>query len=338
MADDPTINEEERLERERKRRAIEDVLNDVGFSEVLKALFHALFDDFLFGRGPEEGPDADDVPDTPEQIADITRGLAEVTPQYQEYQREHAGDEVIFSSPIEGQAEVTSNFGHRAPPKPGASSEHKGVDIGARGNTRSPNILAAADGIVLFAGRKSGYGNLVIIGHPGGVQTYYGHMTGDKMPRAGQQVLRGQVIGVMGSEGISTGNHLHFEVRRNGVPVQPEINGVPVRKGNDLEGDRVSGTPVAFNASADRDDEPTRSAIAPQRVAAPAPKPAAVRAAPTPTPKPEEHHGIPEEVVLLARQAGENIRKASDEAAKAGDQAVKFAQGALTRLGGMFRV
>ncbi len=94
---------------------------------------------------------------------------------------------------------------------------HTGVDFGAATGTA---IHAAASGVVLLAGYTRGYGNCIIIDHGGGVATLYGHCSWLGVSE-GQSVKQGAVIGRVGATGYATGPHLHFEVRRNGVPVQP---------------------------------------------------------------------------------------------------------------------
>lgn len=94
---------------------------------------------------------------------------------------------------------------------------HTGIDID---NRSYPPIYAAAAGTVEFSGRLGGYGNLVIINHGGGLSTYYAHNSVNYVAK-GTQVTKGQTIAKMGSTGRSTGPHLHFEVRRNGRPVNP---------------------------------------------------------------------------------------------------------------------
>jgi len=94
---------------------------------------------------------------------------------------------------------------------------HTGVDID---NRSRPSVFAATDGTVEFAGWLGGYGNLLIVNHGDGLSTYYAHL--DKFyVSKGQKVAKGAAIGKMGSTGRSTGPHLHFEVRRNGRPVNP---------------------------------------------------------------------------------------------------------------------
>ncbi|KQT34850.1 hypothetical protein ASG29_01450 [Sphingomonas sp. Leaf412] len=117
--------------------------------------------------------------------------------------------------PVAGR--VTSTFGMRLHPLLGFMRMHKGMDIGA---PHGAPILAAVDGVVAFAGRSGGYGNFIKLAHPGGLASGYGHMSRFAV-RAGQRVRRGQVIGYVGSTGISTGPHLHWEVWKNGRPVNP---------------------------------------------------------------------------------------------------------------------
>jgi murein DD-endopeptidase MepM/ murein hydrolase activator NlpD len=112
---------------------------------------------------------------------------------------------------------MTSRFGMRFHPVLGYGRMHKGIDYGAP--MGSP-ILAATSGTVNFAGWHGGHGNYVQIRHTGGLGTGYAHMSRIKV-RAGQQVTAGQVIGYVGSTGISTGPHLHFEVFKNNVAVNP---------------------------------------------------------------------------------------------------------------------
>ncbi len=96
---------------------------------------------------------------------------------------------------------------------------HKGVDYAA---PRGTPIKAAGDGKVLLAGRRGGYGNTVIIQHGNRYQTLYGHMQGfAKGVKTGGSVKQGQVIGYIGTTGLSTGPHLHYEFQVNGVHVDP---------------------------------------------------------------------------------------------------------------------
>src|SRR5690606_7701350 len=115
----------------------------------------------------------------------------------------------FIRSPIQF-ARLSSNFGSRRHPILGTMRMHKGVDYAAR--TGTP-IMAAGDARVQFAGTQRGYGNVVILDHGRGHTTLYGHMSRLGGYRTGQRVAQGQVIGYVGSTGMSTGPHLHYEFR-----------------------------------------------------------------------------------------------------------------------------
>jgi murein DD-endopeptidase MepM/ murein hydrolase activator NlpD len=112
---------------------------------------------------------------------------------------------------------IVSGFGYRTHPVYGTTRFHAGVDIdGACGQP----IFAGEDGTVLSAGYNGGYGNATVIDHGGGLSTLYAHQSSIGVS-SGQKVSRGQQIGLVGTTGLSTGCHLHFEVRVNGEPVDP---------------------------------------------------------------------------------------------------------------------
>ena len=113
---------------------------------------------------------------------------------------------------------LTSGFGSREDPFTSDHSMHSGLDIAAREGT---DVIAPAGGIVIFAGEKAAYGNCIVIDHMrGDITTLYGHLSA-MLVKPGEKVQRGQHIGKIGTTGRSTGPHLHYEVRINGVPVNP---------------------------------------------------------------------------------------------------------------------
>lgn len=122
-----------------------------------------------------------------------------------------------FIWPTNATRGLTSTFGGRASPGGIGSTNHQGVDIGAAYGT---NILAAKSGTVIQAGWNGGYGYCVTINHGGGVCTLYGHMS-SVMVSVGQSVSQGQVIGLVGSTGNSTGAHIHYGLYVNGVATNP---------------------------------------------------------------------------------------------------------------------
>jgi len=112
---------------------------------------------------------------------------------------------------------ITSPFGNRNSPFTGIVTFHEGVDIAAQ--TGTP-VMAPADAVVVKAGFGSGYGNMVELSHGYGIKTVFGHNSRLNV-KAGQRVRRGDVISYVGDSGSSTGPHLHYEVRLNGLPVNP---------------------------------------------------------------------------------------------------------------------
>ncbi|HEX9113331.1 MAG TPA: M23 family metallopeptidase, partial [Nitrospirota bacterium] len=112
---------------------------------------------------------------------------------------------------------ITSPYGNRRSPFSGQLTFHEGIDIAAQ--TGTP-VTAPADGVVVKAGFGSGYGNMVEISHGYGIKTVFGHNSRLNV-KAGQRVRRGDVIAYVGDSGSSTGPHLHYEVRLNGLPVNP---------------------------------------------------------------------------------------------------------------------
>lgn len=126
------------------------------------------------------------------------------------------GVSVPSRRPIE-QMSLSSSYGMRVHPVTGKLARHNGIDIPAPYGTP---IYATADGIVGRAQRLGGYGNYVEVEHGNAIQTRYGHMS-SFIVRPGQQVKKGDILGYVGSTGRSTGNHLHYEVRIEGAPVNP---------------------------------------------------------------------------------------------------------------------
>ncbi len=124
---------------------------------------------------------------------------------------EYAGGELLW--PLPGYYTITSHFGGRADPITGVWSSHGGTDIRAPYGTP---ILSANDGVVIFSGWHYSYGNYVIVDHGGGIATLYAHAS-KLLVSKGDPVLKGDPVALVGSTGYSTGNHLHLEVRVNGV-------------------------------------------------------------------------------------------------------------------------
>jgi len=112
---------------------------------------------------------------------------------------------------------LTSGFGFRTHPVFGGRRFHNGIDIGAK---HGSSVFAADSGVVLISEYSSGYGNYIVLSHGNGVTTLYAHLS-SRSVSAGATVSKGQVIGLIGSTGVSTGPHLHFEVSVNGSRINP---------------------------------------------------------------------------------------------------------------------
>jgi murein DD-endopeptidase MepM/ murein hydrolase activator NlpD len=113
---------------------------------------------------------------------------------------------------------LTSTFGERTDPYTNRRVMHKGIDFAA---DHGSNVLAPADGIVVFVGYRGEYGKTVVADHGYGIQTHFAHLSSYKV-EVGERLKRGQVFAAVGKTGRTTGVHLHYEVRVNGIPQDPE--------------------------------------------------------------------------------------------------------------------
>lgn len=180
--------------------------------------------EFNFDHTPGMGG-AESVSDVP--AADLLGDLSDLQVQFDQSGRQLSVLEAMLydrqvqlkstPSTLPSPGYITSGFGTRSDPFSGGRAHHMGIDFSA--NTGDP-VHAAADGVVSFAGVKSGYGNVVEIDHGNGYSTLYGHNS-KLIVRAGDIVRAGQQLAKAGSTGRSTGPHVHFEVHVNGRPVNP---------------------------------------------------------------------------------------------------------------------
>ncbi len=123
----------------------------------------------------------------------------------------------VMAWPVPSSQRITSSYGYRIHPVYGTKKFHSGIDIGAGYGV---DIIAAADGTVTLSADNGGYGKCLIINHGSGISTLYGHNS-VLLVSKGQKVTKGQLIAKAGSTGVSTGPHLHFEVRVNGSTADP---------------------------------------------------------------------------------------------------------------------
>lgn len=166
-----------------------------------------------------------DLGNTKDKLSELQAAAAAAERKQQEKNSgysNNAGASVItgngtFTHPCPGYTYISSEFGYREQPIAGASTNHKGMDFAAPAGTP---IYAAASGTVTSASYSDNAGNMIVINHGNGLQTYYMHCN-SMYVRAGQTVSKGQNIGAVGSTGNSSGPHLHFQVMQNGTPVNP---------------------------------------------------------------------------------------------------------------------
>ncbi|MEG2338490.1 MAG: peptidoglycan DD-metalloendopeptidase family protein [Clostridium sp.] len=123
-----------------------------------------------------------------------------------------------FTWPVPGHKYISSKFGYRKHPISGQMKLHSGIDIPAPAGTP---VVAASSGKVVMSKYHNAYGNFIAVDHGGGVVSYYAHNT-ERLVSVGDTVSKGQKIATVGTTGYSTGNHLHFEIKKNGQFVDPE--------------------------------------------------------------------------------------------------------------------
>ncbi len=175
------------------------------------------------GGGPEKASLQENKVD--EVAQDLAKVLAEIDDRKRKLvlletlimERDLKSHSVPDGWPLITGGVVTSTFGMRRHPISGRRSMHKGIDISGK---HGADIVAMADGLVIFSGRKTGYGKIVEIRHPDGLETRYAHNSRNLVSK-GDLVTKGQVIAKLGSTGRSTGPHVHFEVRRDGQALNP---------------------------------------------------------------------------------------------------------------------
>ena len=185
---------------------------------------------FLLGMGGEKDTDTqsgeqyiqDFKNDTDEYFSTLQETIQQQQRTIQDLEEHfatqaHSIASTPYSWPVPGATRITSKFGKRTNPVTEQHAMHWGIDIGA---AKSTPIVSTADGIVIFSGEKSTFGDVIVIDHGSGYTTFYGHCSVLEKQR-GDRVKRGDTIARVGSSGRSSSNHLHYEIRVDGTAHDP---------------------------------------------------------------------------------------------------------------------
>lgn len=185
--------------------------------------------EFDFSQPPASGGPDDAVPGASQSVTDLVAGM-DVLERVLHDRLEQLTvlEEWVMNNEVRRQTLpsglpvvsgwISSDFGRRINPVTGKAQTHEGVDFPGE---KGAKVLSVAAGVVTKSERMSGYGNVVEIRHADGLTTRYGHNQ-ENLVKEGERVEKGQVIALLGSSGRSTGPHVHFEVRKDGSPVDPE--------------------------------------------------------------------------------------------------------------------
>jgi len=207
-----------------KKAQVESDLNEV------KALYAELADrkaalelneqskEAMISKLNEQIEETEDISEEAERaITEFGKQYSKLLEQKNQIKNYYKGGKL--GMPLKRDWVLTSPFGYRTHPVTGEKNKlHTGIDMAVPKNTP---VYAAESGVVIVAQTWSGYGNCVIINHGGGLWTLYGHLN-KILVEKGQTVKRGEEIGLVGMTGTATGYHLHFEVRKNETPVDPQ--------------------------------------------------------------------------------------------------------------------
>lgn len=184
--------------------------------------------EFDFEHPPGQGGPASSTPGTTMAMPDFVQSLNRLSAQINDRSRQlHVLESMLMNRNLQAEVMpagrpirhgwISSLYGMRTDPFTGRQEFHAGIDFAGK---MGSNVMAVAAGVVTWAGKRSGYGNLVQINHGNGYATRYGHNE-KVLVKVGQTVKKGQIIAKMGSTGRSTGPHVHFEVLYHGRQVNP---------------------------------------------------------------------------------------------------------------------
>lgn len=210
--------EEAKQKQEEQEKELRVAKNKINSTNILLNNTKILKENYMLKLTDEERTLQEQIAQYKEEQADLERKILASINWAGTMSIKFTGGVMVWPIAMEG-TYITSGYGNRLHPIQGVYKNHAGIDISGS-NVNGAPVVAAADGVVTYAGWIGGYGNCIIINHGSGIVSLYGHGS-ETVAIVGQVVKQGDIIMKVGSTGNSTGPHVHFEIRKNGEVVDP---------------------------------------------------------------------------------------------------------------------
>lgn len=210
--------EEAKQKQEEQEKELRVAKNKINSTNILLNNTKILKENYMMKLTDEEKALQEQIAQYKEEQADLERKILASINWTGTMSIKFTGGVMVWPIAMEG-TYITSGYGNRLHPIQGVYKNHAGIDISGS-NVNGAPVVAAADGVVTYAGWIGGYGNCIIINHGSGIVSLYGHGS-ETVATVGQVVKQGDIIMKVGSTGNSTGPHVHFEIRKNGEVVDP---------------------------------------------------------------------------------------------------------------------
>ena len=210
--------EEAKQKQEEQEKELRVAKNKINSTNILLNNTKILKENYMLKLTDEEKTLQEQIAQYKEEQADLERKILASINWAGTMSIKFTGGVMVWPIAMEG-TYITSGYGNRLHPIQGVYKNHAGIDISGS-NVNGAPVVAAADGVVTYAGWIGGYGNCIIINHGSGIVSLYGHGS-ETVATVGQVVKQGDIIMKVGSTGNSTGPHVHFEIRKNGEVVDP---------------------------------------------------------------------------------------------------------------------
>lgn len=210
--------EEAKQKQEEQEKELRVAKNKINSTNILLNNTKILKENYMMKLTDEEKALQEQIAQYKEEQADLERKILASINWTGTMSIKFTGGVMVWPIAMEG-TYITSGYGNRLHPIQGVYKNHAGIDISGS-NVNGTPVVAAADGVVTYAGWIGGYGNCIIINHGSGIVSLYGHGS-ETVATVGQVVKQGDIIMKVGSTGNSTGPHVHFEIRKNGEVVDP---------------------------------------------------------------------------------------------------------------------